>query len=164
MWLRLILGILYFGMALGQAVSAAAMPDIIDSYDTVPEALLIPFIASLIAAETVGGLWLMLRPRSKALPPVWIYTAVSLVWTVLAVQAFARGLEVPNCGCFGVYLSQPLHWWVLAEDALMLVYAGLLLRSTHRAAWPQPTAGVERRSVLWPPIRSNSEARGKHWT
>jgi hypothetical protein len=65
---------------------------------------------------------------------VWIYTAVSGVWAALGLQAQLRGLVVTNCGCFGVYLSQHLSWLVLAQDALLLVYAALMIRAARRGA------------------------------
>jgi hypothetical protein len=49
--------------------------------------------------------------------------AVAVVWSLLAAQAFARGLAVGNCGCFGVRLGQPLRWWVLVEDAEFVALA-----------------------------------------
>ncbi|WP_406175876.1 hypothetical protein [Streptomyces sp. NBC_00996] len=48
-------------------------------------------------------------------------------------QAYVRGLTVADCGCFGVYLTQRLGWFVLLQDVLMLVYAVLLLRGARRA-------------------------------
>lgn len=49
--------------------------------------------------------------------------AVAFFWTALGAQAFARGLVIENCGCFGVYLGQELRWWVLLHDAYSLVLA-----------------------------------------
>lgn len=82
------------------------------------------------------GVWFLARPRSKALAPVWVYTGVSVVWTGLAVQAYARGLTVANCGCFGIYLRQRLSWFVLLQDALTLLYAAVLIHSARRAHVP----------------------------
>ncbi|MFI7360011.1 hypothetical protein ACIBTP_39585 [Streptomyces avidinii] len=56
-----------------------------------------------------------------------------MIWSTLAVQAFARGLMVENCGRFGGYLPQGLSWFVLAQDALLLLYATLLLHGVRRA-------------------------------
>jgi len=89
---------------------------------------------SLIAGELACGLWFLARPRSHALAPVWVYTSVSVVWAALGVQAFVRGLTVDNCGCFGLYLGQRLGWFVMAEDALLLVYAVVLLRAARTSA------------------------------
>jgi hypothetical protein len=133
MVLRLILGGLYTAMALGQLLSWSAMPGILGAYQIVPEPGLPVLAAGLIAGELTCGLWFLARPGSHALAPVWAYTAVSLVWSGLGVQAFTRGLTVELCGCFGVYLGQRLSWFVLAQDALLLVYAVVLIRSGRQA-------------------------------
>lgn len=138
--LRIILGAVYTAMALGQLASFGRMPSILATYGLVDSAAAIALAVVLIAGELVCGVWFLARPRSKALPPVWVFTAVSVMWTFLAVQAYARGLTVTNCGCFGIYLSQRLSWFVLAQDALTLLYAGLLLRGARRA----PGAPAER--------------------
>jgi hypothetical protein len=92
----------------------------------------LPWLAgALIIGELVSGVWLAVRPRSRALEPVWVYTAVTLAWATLGLQAQLRGLSVDNCGCFGMYLTQRLSWFVLAQDALLL-YAVLMIRGGRR--------------------------------
>jgi hypothetical protein len=130
-WLRLVLGAVFVGMAVGQLASWRQMPEILGAYRAGVGSW--PVVAGLIAAELVCGVWFLVQPRSAAMTPVWVYTAVSVVWAVLAVQAFVRGVSVANCGCFGVYLRQRLSGWVLAQDALLLVYAVVLIRSGTRA-------------------------------
>jgi len=127
-WLRLILGVVYLGMAAGQLLSWAQMPQILGAYQAGGPAAMRVLAVLLIAGELFCGLWFAARPRSPALTPVWVYTGVSVVWATLGTQAFLRGLDVGNCGCFGVYLSQRLSWFVLAQDGLLLVYAVLMIR------------------------------------
>jgi hypothetical protein len=136
--LRSILGGLYAAMAAAQLVSWSRMPAILGAYHAVPAPVLPWLVAALIAGEAACGVWLATRPRSRALAPVWIYTAVTGVWTVLGVQAQVRGLPVTNCGCFGVYLGQRLSWFVLAQDGLLLGYAALMVRAARRTATGQP--------------------------
>jgi hypothetical protein len=132
-------------MAAGQLASWSRMPAILGAYHAVPTAVL-PWLAGmLIAGEAVCGVWLLARPRSRTLTPVWIYIAVTGVWAVLGVQAQVRGLPVANCGCFGVYLSQRLSWFVLAQDGLLLGYAALMIRAARRTRIGHPVP--EPRSV-----------------
>ena len=126
MWLRAVLGAVYTAMAAGQAASWTSMPGILGAYRLGGPGTMRLLAAVLIAGELACGLWSTARPRSTAPAPVWIYGGVTLVWAALSVQAIARGLGVANCGCFGVYLSQRLSWFVLAQDALLLVYAALM--------------------------------------
>ncbi|HCT76656.1 MAG TPA: hypothetical protein DGT23_08720 [Micromonosporaceae bacterium] len=138
MVLRIILGALYAAMAVGQLASWQAMPDVLGAYQGVPNEMLPWFAAALIGAEFVAGAWFLALPRSQMLAPVWIYTAVAVVWTVLGAQAYARGLAVDNCGCFGVYLTQRLTWFTLVQDGLLLLYAALMIRGGLRARATQP--------------------------
>lgn len=143
MVLRIVLGAVYTAMALGQLASFRHMPAILSAYGLAGGAAAAMLASALIVGELVCGIWFLARPRSKGLAPVWVYTAVSVVWTVLAVQAYARGLTVSNCGCFGIYLAQRLSWFVLFQDGLTLLYAGWLLRAARAAAAREPAAGVE---------------------
>jgi hypothetical protein len=132
MVMRVVLGVVFVAMAAGQLASWTSMPDILDAYEALPAGAL-PWLAGvLIAAELTAGVWLVARPRSLALTPVWIYMAVAVAWTVLGVQAFVRDVPVSNCGCFGRYLTQRLSWFTLAQDALLVGYGLLMLRSGVR--------------------------------
>lgn len=131
MVLRIVLGAVYTAMAIGQLASFGHMPAILSAFGLVTGSAATALAVVLIAGELVCGIWFLARPRSKALPPVWVYTGVSVVWSLLAAQAYACGLTVANCGCFGIYLAQRLSWFVLFQDALTLLYAGLLLRAAH---------------------------------
>lgn len=141
MVLRLVLGTVFTGMAVGQLASAADMPALLGAYGLVHGFAAAVLAAGLIAGELVCGVWFLVRPRSGALAPVWVYTAVALVWSALAAQAYARRLVVGNCGCFGNHLTQRLSWIVLAQDGLILLYAVLLLRSARTA---RPDSGSAR--------------------
>ena len=127
----LVYGLLLAGMAAGQLASLDEFGEALASYD-----LLGPLVPaakfSHPALEALVALGLLLSSR---LPSVAAKAAglagvlVALLWATLAVQAFARGLAVENCGCFGAYLAQGLRWWVLLEDAYMLLLALLAASS-----------------------------------
>lgn len=135
---RIILGAVYLGMAVGQLVSWREMPAILGAYQAVPAGA-VPWLAGgLVVGELVCGVWFLARPRAQTLAPVWAYTVVALVWAGLGAQAYLRGLELDNCGCFGMYLTQRLSWFVLLQDALLLGYAAVMIRSGLRARRPIP--------------------------
>ncbi|MEV6329356.1 MauE/DoxX family redox-associated membrane protein [Streptomyces sp. NPDC051909] len=145
MVLRIVLGTVYSAMAVAQLASLPHMSGILSAYGLVTGGAATALALALIAGELVSGIWFVARPRSKALAPVWVYTGVSVVWTVLAAQAYARGLTVANCGCFGIYLTQRLSWFVLLQDALTLFYAALLFRSARTTPVPSPADRSEGR-------------------
>lgn len=143
----MILGAVYTAMAVGQAASWRRMSGILDAYDLLPAGVS-PWLAGVvIAGEVVCGVWFLARPRSHALTPVWVYTAVSAVWAILGAQAYLRGVSVANCGCFGIYLSQRLSAFVLAQDALLLLYAAIMIRSGLRARHAAANAAADRGEV-----------------
>ncbi len=127
----LLYGLLLAGMAAGQLASLDEFGEALASYD-----MLGPLVPAaqfgLPAFEALAAIGLLL---SRRLPPVAAKAAglagvlVAFLWATLAVQAFARGLTVENCGCFGAYLTQELRWWVLLEDAYMLLLALLAASS-----------------------------------
>jgi hypothetical protein len=99
----------------------------------------------VVAVELAGSLGLLASasvPRSIGRAAGLAGLAVACFWSVLAAQAFARGLELDNCGCFGAYLAQPLRWWVLVEDAYMLVLAWY---AAAAAGLPIPTPALRLR-------------------
>jgi uncharacterized membrane protein YphA (DoxX/SURF4 family) len=72
--------------------------------------------------ELVAGLALVLgvAPRAGA----WVAGALLLVFTLGVIAAMARGLSF-ECGCFGTANATRIGWAKLAENAGMLVLAGV---------------------------------------
>jgi hypothetical protein len=125
---RRILGGLLLAMAVGQVSDLGGFARILDTYRVFPGALPTIAAVALVALEAMAGLALLRGERCGGALSV----AVALAWTVLGAQAFARGLPLANCGCFGVHLGQPLRWWVLIEDAEFIALAVWILRAQRR--------------------------------
>ncbi|MGH3004449.1 MAG: MauE/DoxX family redox-associated membrane protein [Gaiellaceae bacterium] len=127
----LLYGLLLAGMAAGQVASLDTFEDALASYELLG-GLLPAAVIGLPALEVLAALGLLgsrLLPRRAARAAGVLGIVVAVAWSVLAVQAFARGLAVENCGCFGAYLAQELRWWVLLEDAYQLLLALLAARA-----------------------------------
>lgn len=116
---RPILGVLLLAMGVGQASNLPAFVDIMETYGLGGSATAVVLSIALLVVELLGGVGLLAHRRSAASVAV----LVALAWTAIGLQAFARGLDVPNCGCFGTHLSQPLRWWVLVQDAEFVALA-----------------------------------------
>lgn len=100
------------------------------------------------AAMVTGAIWMALElaagamllvaglanrpPRRLALAAAVVALVLQLAYATLSTQAYARGLAVDNCTCFGVYLAQRLSWFVLVQDAYMIVFAALQLPKIAR--------------------------------
>ena len=127
---RIILAVLLVAMAAGQLSDVGGFARILGTYRALPGDL--PTLAAwvLIGAEALAGVALLRCARGGAT----LALAIAVIWTVLGTQAFARGLPIANCGCFGVHLGQVLRWWVLIEDAEFIALAVWVRRAERRGA------------------------------
>lgn len=132
--LHRVLGGLFLTMAVFQLADLSGFVGVLETFQLGGAGLAWVSAAALLGGELVSGGWLLIAPGRRPLLPALVFAATSMIWSALAAQAFARGLVLDNCGCFGVYLAQPLRWWVLVQDAALLGYSALLLRAAIRAA------------------------------
>lgn len=135
--LRYYLAALLLAMAAGQLLSLQEFVAIIETYRFGPPQLAWPLALAIIGSELAGGAGL-LGPHTRRTAASTVTLAVAVAWTLLAVQAFVRGLDVQNCGCFGAYLGQELRWYVLVQDALFVAAAAWLWIRTARATRSMP--------------------------
>lgn len=131
---RTALAVLLLAMATGQLSDVGGFARILGTYQVLPHGLLTPAAWMAAGTETLAGV-LLLGGRHNG--GCWALV-VALAWTVLSLQAFARGLALDNCGCFGVHLGQRLRWWVLVEDAEFVALAAYVrARFGQRASGPE---------------------------
>jgi hypothetical protein len=136
----LVYAALLSAMAAGQLASLGRFEDALSGYDVFGAGAASAAVAVPIAELAVAaGLAIVPVRRAAAV----LGLAVALFWSALAAQAFARGLELENCGCFGAYLAQELRWWVLLEDAEFLLLAWW---TGARSGLPLPLPRFARRS------------------
>ncbi len=122
----LFVGLVLLATAVGKLLDVAGFAQVVESYRLVG-----PTASGWIAAtwpvlELLAAVGLLWKPRRRA---AWL--AVGLHVALLAVVTFtlARGLDVPNCGCFGVFFARPLSGVTFVEDAVMLAVSLWAVRS-----------------------------------
>jgi hypothetical protein len=143
----LVYAALLSAMAAGQLASLGRFEDALSGYGVFGPAAESAAVAVPVAELAVAG-GLLILPVRRAAGALGL--AVALFWAALAAQAFARGLELENCGCFGAYLVQELRWWVLLEDAEFLLLAWW---TGARTGLPLPLPRfARRRSESQPPM------------
>ena len=52
-------------------------------------------------------------------------------YAVWMTMSLLRGLELSNCGCFGVFFPRPLTWFSPMEDLVMAIICITLSRLAH---------------------------------
>jgi uncharacterized membrane protein YphA (DoxX/SURF4 family) len=127
------IGIRWFFVLLLAASSIGKLADmqgfyaVIKSYALLPEAV-VPISAWALAIfELVLAIWLAIGKRINV--AALIVIALHFVYLIWLAIALARGLDIPNCGCFGVFWARPLTWFTPVEDFILLALAIVMWRS-----------------------------------
>jgi hypothetical protein len=97
---------------------------VLAEYRLAPAALLMPMAVLVVALEIVAGIGLLARSwrRRAALAA----GALAGVYGLALSVTLARGIQLSNCGCFGVYLARPLTLLSPLEDLALLSAAVLV--------------------------------------
>lgn len=127
--LRLVIAAVLLGTAAGKLLDVRGFAAVLDTYRAIPEGALLPLAVLIPLLEVALAAWLLARRRlrSAALASAGMHAAYG-TW---AGVTLARGISVPNCGCFGVFLTRPLTWGTVLEDGVM-VAASLALAALAR--------------------------------
>jgi uncharacterized membrane protein YphA (DoxX/SURF4 family) len=144
MWrngLRCVLGVLILATGVGKLLDVPGFVDVVETYRLgLSDAQAWTSAILVICIEIGIGVWLLsgLMLRSAAIAAA----ALNMGWFAMLSSALWRGLQLENCGCFGVFFARPLRWYSPLED-LVIVAACLLLA---RLAQPSVRATARRDS------------------
>jgi uncharacterized membrane protein YphA (DoxX/SURF4 family) len=119
--LRAFFALLLIASALGKLLDMPGFYGIVATYQVLSAALIPAAAWMLTLVELALGVWVaagVSMPRA-ALAVIALHAMYS-VWLTAAI---VRGLNIPNCGCFGVFWPRPLTVQTLVEDSVLLVLA-----------------------------------------
>jgi hypothetical protein len=128
--LRLLIGLVLLVTSTGKFLDLAGFAEIVGTYKVLPEFLLFP--AGLALAVTELGLALFLLLGWYLRLAAAAVVALHIVFMLWLAVADLRGLEIENCGCFGVFWGRPLTAWTYLEDGVMLALSLGLLAALRR--------------------------------
>lgn len=129
-------------MAVGQLTNPAGFVAILASYEIGGSIVSATTSALLIMGELGAAVGLIATGRRRRHAAASLALAVTLAWSALGAQAFARSLDLDNCGCFGVHLGQPLRWWVLIEDVELVALAWWIRTRSAITTTPPRAASI----------------------
>lgn len=116
--------------ALGKLADMPGFIAVVATYRLLPGALLPAAAWALALSEAALAVWLASgRYRTRAALGVTLLHCLYFAWIAIAL---ARGLQLTNCGCFGVYWPRPLTLLTLMEDSVLLIAAYALFRAAWR--------------------------------
>jgi len=115
---RVFVGVILIGTGVGKGLDIPGFVGVIGTYDLMPGLLHWPTALGMTTLEVVLGTWLLSnRQASRA---GLVSAVLHLSFTIWACIALLRGLDIPNCGCFGVFFARPLTWGTPIEDGVMI--------------------------------------------
>lgn len=118
--LRIGVGLIVFGAGLGKLLDVAGFVEVMRTYHLFPEWSLWYGAVGAVVFELSLGAWLLSGWRMPT--AALLAGAMHLGYAVLLTVSWLRGLQLENCGCFGVFLARPLRWYSPLED---MALAGL---------------------------------------
>lgn len=137
--LRLLLGLLVLGSGIGKLLDVGGFARVLGTYELgLSEGALLALSVAVIAYELALGIW-MLSGKSVA----WSALAnavTSFGYVVFLSATLLRGLDLRNCGCFGIFLARPLTWMTPLEDVVLVALSLILFRLARKSgtALPRP--------------------------
>jgi hypothetical protein len=117
-FLQLFIGGIMFTSALGKSLDLPGFVAVLNTYRAFPDWTLWPLALGVTSVEFVLGVWLLSgwHLQTSAL----VGGGLNTVYAVWMTISLLRGLELINCGCFGVFFPQPLTWFAPVEDLVMV--------------------------------------------
>ncbi len=127
---RFLLGSILLSTGLGKALDIPGFIQVLANYQLFPAwgntfmGIFLPFIELSTGLGLITAYYLKAAAYSATLLHVLMLTAASFT--------MARGIQLDNCGCFGVFLARPLGVQTLIEDGMLLLLSlWILFKSTR---------------------------------
>lgn len=127
---RVFIGLILISTGVGKGLDMAGFVSVLEGYQFLPYWLSVIFAYTLPFIELGIGISLLIA--FKPVFTAWLAVGLhSLMLNVVLITLY-RGIEVANCGCFGVFLARPLTPLTAFEDIVMLVMSCLALLAAKR--------------------------------
>jgi len=128
-FLRFAIAAILLATGAGKLADVPGFAGVLATYEAFPEWALVPVAVAVPVAELLLSAWLFSGRRLAA--AALASAGMHFLYAGWAAVTLARGIDVPNCGCFGVFLGRPLSYGTVLEDA-GLAGASLLLALVSR--------------------------------
>ena len=132
--IRFFLGAIFSASALGKSLDLSAFVDILVTYQIFPDWALWPMALSICGAEWLLAVWMFSGWHISA----GALSAIALngLYATGLTVTLLRGIDLPNCGCYGVFYPQPLRWYSPLEDLVLVGMCYALRRGAQKNLFP----------------------------
>ena len=121
---RYLLGLLILTTAIGKLLDNRGFADVLETYQLGLSADILLFLGLGISLfELFLAIFIFLPTTQK-------WTSITTVlmhigYTFLAIVTLSRGLDIPNCGCFGIFWARPMTITTVFEDLFLVAISGI---------------------------------------
>lgn len=128
---RFFLGLNLLATAIGKLLDIQGFAEVIDSFQIFSDPITAPLGLALSLVELGLAIWLLTGKNLKlAGLTSTILHVFFVIWLLIAML---RGLDIQNCGCYGVFFAKPLTVKTIFEDLFMLTVSLALYISAKKA-------------------------------
>ena len=132
-WLKILqyfIALLLLTTSISKLLDNRGFAEILLTYELFPEAILLPLALGMSLFELFLSLWIFsgIKLNYSSLVAVLLH----FYFLGLAVISNLRELNIPNCGCFGVFWPRPMSWGTVGEDILLVVVCIILFGLTKK--------------------------------
>lgn len=122
---RIFVGLILVSTGIGKALDMPGFVTILDSYQLLPIWLSVVLAYFLPFLELGIGISLLIA--FKRLLTACLAVTIHILMLSVVLITLYRGIDVANCGCFGVFFARPLTPVTAIEDIVMLIMSVLAL-------------------------------------
>lgn len=117
-FLRVAIGLILLATGIGKLLDVPGFMNVLRSYESFPYWSLPVIAVTFVIIELRLAEWLLVGKNLAG--AALASTILHAMFTGWAALTLLRGIAVPNCGCFGVFLARPLTWSTVLEDFVMV--------------------------------------------
>ena len=126
-WIKILqffIAFLLLTTSIGKLLDNRGFAEVLLTYDLFPESILLPLALCMSLFELFLSLWIFsgIKLNYSSLAAAFLHFYL----LGLAVISNLRDLNIPNCGCFGVFWARPMTWGTVGEDLILLVVCIIL--------------------------------------
>jgi hypothetical protein len=131
---RLLIGGVLLASALGKSLDMPGFVDVLVTYRLFPDWLLWSLAIGITGIEWVLAVWILVGWQLST--GALIALSLNGLYAIGLVVTLFRGIDLQNCGCYGVFFPQPLRWYSPLEDLAVVGICSVLRVGAKRSGQP----------------------------
>jgi len=131
---RLLIGGVLLASAFGKSLEMPGFVEVLVTYRLFPEWSLWPLALGITGIEWGLAAWILVGWQLST--GALIAMGLNGLYAIGLIVTLLRGLDLPNCGCYGVFFPQPLRWYSPLEDLALVGICSVLRVGAKRSSQP----------------------------